>query len=142
MTASLNINPPVHTRIRKNVYQSALASLYRKKERWNELNDDRRAYQREKKLDKERLSNKKLYAIYGKKYYKLIGDDGDYYVLEDALKNLPASQFKIDIYKYSFTGMEEDRVQMKVDKEDNNIYISTENRGVNFKLYKIESIMI
>jgi len=142
MTAALNINPIFQNKVRKNIYKSALASLYEKKKIWNELNEERLLHQKEKKLEKERLENKKLYAIYGKKYYKLVGDNGDYYVLEDALKDLPSSQLIIQVNRYSFSGMRTSRALLKVDKATNKIFLSEDTLRVYFKPYKIESIKL
>jgi len=142
MTAALNINPIFQNKVRKNIYKSALASLYEKKKVWNELNEERLLRQKEKELEKERLENKKIYAIYGKKYYKLVGDNGDYYVLEDALKDLPSSQFIIQINRYSFSGMRTSRALLKVDRTTNKIFLSEDTLRVYFKPYKIESIKL
>ncbi|HHD78719.1 MAG TPA: hypothetical protein ENK98_03655 [Epsilonproteobacteria bacterium] len=140
MTAALNINHTFPNNTRKNIYKSALASLYEKKKIWNKLNEDRLLRQKEKELDKARLHHKKLYAIYGKKYYKLIGEYGDYYVLEDALKNLPSSQFVIQVNRYSFSGMRTSRAVLKIDKSTNKMFLSEDTLRVYFKPYEIESI--
>jgi hypothetical protein len=140
MTATLNINQVPQTKVRKNIYKSALASLYEKKKIWNALNEERVLRQKEKELEKERLHHKKLYAIHGKKYYKLVGDNGDYYVLEDALKNLPSSQFIIQVNRYSFSGMRTSRARIKIDKTSNKIFLSEDTLRVYFKPYEIESI--
>jgi len=140
MTAALNINPSLQNKVRKNIYKSALASLYEKKKIWNALNEERLLRQQEKKLEKERLFNKKIYTIMGKKYYKLTADNNDYYVLEDAMKNIPASQFVIQLYRYSFSGMKTKRALIKIDKIKNRIFISEDTLRVYFKPYQIESI--
>ncbi|HFQ62317.1 MAG TPA: hypothetical protein ENK39_08510 [Epsilonproteobacteria bacterium] len=142
MTAALNINPSLQNKVRKNIYKSALASLYEKKKIWNALNEERLLRQREKELEKERLRHKKIYAIYGKKYYKLVGDYGDYYVLEDALKNIPSAQFVIQVNRYSFSGMRKSRAILKIDKSTNKIFLSEDTLRVYFKPYQIESIKL
>jgi hypothetical protein len=140
MIASLNINQVPQTKVRKNIYKTALASLYEKKKIWNTLNKERALRRKEKELEKERLRHKKLYAIFGKKYYKLIGENGDYYVLEDALKNLPSSQFNIEINRYSFSGMHARRARIKVDKASNKIFLSEDTLHTYFKPYEIEAM--
>ncbi len=141
MTASLNISHGHLAKTRKNIYKSALNSLYEKKKIWEALNQDRLQYQKDKELEKERLKNKKIYAIYGKKYFKLVGENVDYYVLEDSLKNIPSSQYAIQLYGYSFSGMKiKERALIKMDKTTNNILISEDRVRVYFKSYKIESL--
>ena len=139
MTAALNINPSFQNK-RKNIYKSALVSLYEKKKIWDKLNKERLQRQKEKELEKERLANKKIYAIYGKKYYKLVGDNGDFYVLEDTLKDIPSSQFVIQVNRYSFSGMRTSRALLKIDKVTNKIFLSEDTLRVYFKPYTIESI--
>lgn len=141
MSAALHFNPsyPNVGRVRKNIYKSALASLYDKKKIWNKLNEERLLRQKEKELEKKRLHNKKIYTIFGKKYYKLISDYGDYYVLEDALKNPPASQFAIQIHRYSFSGMRAKRGLLKINKLNDSIFLSEDTLRIYFKPCYIEA---
>ena len=79
--------------------------------------------------------------MYGKKFYKLLGDNVDFYVLEDALKEIPSTQFKIQLYTYSFAGMKKkDRALIKINQTNNKIFVSEDSLRVYFKPYKIESI--
>ena len=90
--------------------------------------------QEEKVLEDERLKNKKLYSIYGKKFYKLLGDNVDSYVLEDSLKEIPSTQFQIQLYTYSFAGMKKkDRALIKINKTNNKIFVSQDRLRVYFK---------
>lgn len=140
MAASININASLQNTARKNIYKSALNALYAKKKIWNKINEERLLHQKEKVLEQERLTNKKIYALYGKKYYKLLGDNVEYYALEKSMKDFPASQFMIEVYRYSFSGMTKKSVLMKVDKLKNQLMISEDTLRVYFKPFKIESI--
>lgn len=140
MAASININASLQNTARKNIYKSALNALYAKKKIWNKINEERLLHQKEKVLEQERLTNKKIYALYGKKYYKLLGDNVEYYASEKSMKDFPASQFMIEVYRYSFSGMTKKSVLMKVDKLKNQLMISEDTLRVYFKPFKIESI--
>jgi len=140
MAATININASLQNTARKNIYKSALSALYAKKKIWNKINEERLLRQKEKVLEQERLANKKIYALYGKKFYKLLGDNVEYYALEKSMKDFPASQFMIEVYRYSFSGMKKKSVLMKVDKSKNQLMISEDTLRVYFKPFKIESL--
>lgn len=140
MAATININASSQKNARKNIYKSALSALYAKKKLWNKINEERVLHQKEKVLEEERLENKKIYSLYGRNYYKLLGDNVEYYALEKSMKDFPASQFMIEVYRYSFSGMTKKSVLMKVDKLKNQLMISEDTLRVYFKPFKIESI--
>ena len=135
MTALLHIN---QLRIRKNIYKSALLSLYGKKKVWNTLQDERQLRQKVKDIESKRLENKKLYIIMKNRHYKLIGDGGDFYIHEEILKNIPKTKFSITLYKYSFSGIKEKSALIKIDKRTNKIFISVDTLYGYFKPYNLE----
>ena len=102
MVATLNIQPSSLINGGRNLYKTALLSLFEKNKIWNKLNKERLLRQKNKEMDKQRLANKKIYTICNKKYYKLIGMRNDYYLKANSLKNLSASKFAIELYRYTF----------------------------------------
>jgi len=139
MTAVINNNHSNLGKVRKNIYKTALNALYDKKKIWDQLNQDRKIKQEEKALEDERLKDKKLYSIQGKKFYKLIGDNVNFYVREDTLKDIPSTQFQIQLYTYSFAGMKrKDVALIKINKSNHKIFVSEDRLRVYFKPYTLE----
>lgn len=143
MGALLNIHPSSHINIEENVYKTAFLSLFEKSKIWNQLNEERLLRQKNKELDKQRLTNKKIYIIDNKKYYKLLGMRNDYYLHENSLKDLSVSKFSIELYRYTFNGLKAQRGLIKLDKTTNKIFISDDSlRVVHFEPYELEAIKL
>lgn len=140
MAAIVNLNHSMQQSEYGNVYKSSLTALYDKKKIWNRLNKERLRRQKEKALEAERLSGKKCYTLFGKHYYKLLGDNAEYYIFEKNLKDLHSAQSIHKVYRCSFSGMKSKKVLMKIDKLNNRIMISDDILRIYFKAYKIESI--
>ena len=125
MTEVVNNNHSNLDKVRKSIYKIALNALHNK----------------EKILGDKILKDKKLYSIQGKKFYKLIGDNVNFYVHEDALKEIPSTQFQIQLYTYSFAGIKrKDVALIKINKSDHKIFVSEDRLRVYFKPFIIESI--
>lgn len=138
MVASLNISPSFENGTRKNIYKTALTALYDKKKIWKQLNEDRRLRQQNKEMEKSRFSNKKIYTIDNKNYYKVIGMTHTYYLQVNSLNYLRASQVVIQLCQYTFNGMKSKRGLLKIDKVTNKIFISEDTVRVYFKSCALE----
>ncbi len=140
MGALLNIHPSSHINIEENVYKTAFLSLFEKNKIWNKLNEERLLRQENEERDRQRLSNKKIYTINDKKYYKLIGMRNDYYLQENSLKHFSASKFIVELYRYTFSGLKAQCGLMKQDKTTNKIFVSDDTlRVVCFEPYELEA---
>lgn len=140
MISALNIHPSTKPNVQKNIYKSALFSFFDKNVIWNNLKEERLLRQKNKEMNKTILANKKVYYIHNKKYYKLVGMYGDYYLQANSLRKLSVSPFLIELYRYTFIGMQAKIGLMKVDKSTNNIFISEDTLRVDFKSYEFEAI--
>lgn len=141
MVATLNILPSFKINVGKNIYITALLSLFEKNKIWNKLNEVRLFRQKNKEIEKQRLENKKIYTMHNKKYYKIIGMRNDYYLKVDSLRKLTASKFVIELYRYTFSGLKAQRGLIKLDKTTNKIFISDDTlRVVYFEPYELEAI--
>ena len=125
----------------ENIYKTAFLSLFEKNKIWNQLNEERLYRQNNKELNKQRVTNKKIYTIDNKKYYKLIGMRNDYYLQKNSLKDLSASKFNVELYRYTFNGLKAQSGLIKLDKTTNKIFISDDTlRVVHFEPYDLEAI--
>ncbi len=139
--ATLKIYPSSQINIGRNIYKATLLSFFKKNKIWNKLNEERLLRQKNKEMDRQRLSNKKIYTINDKKYYKLIGMRNDYYLKENSLKNLSASKLVVQLYRYTFSGLKVQGGLIKLDKTTNKIFASDDTlHVVCFEPYELEAI--
>ena len=138
MIITLNGTHTHETSVRKNIYKTALLSLFDKKKIWDGLNEERLVRQESAEIGKNLLANKKQYILENKKYFKVIGHDREYYIRVDTLNYVSTSQFNVQLCRYTFNGMRSKKGLMKIDKSTNKIYISEDTLRVYFKKYKIE----
>lgn len=141
MVTTRNINPSFQYGAKKNIYKSALSSLYDKKKIWNQLKVDRHLRQKEQSLEKSRFTfYKKIYTIDNGKYYKVVGLDTDYYLKVDSLGYVSSSQFVVQLCHYTVNGMKCKRALLKIDKTKDDMLISESTLKIAFKPCKLESI--
>jgi len=140
MILTLNGTQTQETSVRKNIYKTALLSLFDKKKIWNELNEERLLRQNEEEMKKKLFLNKKIYTIHNKKYYKLIGFSTTYYVQVDSFNYQASPQYLIQLCTYTFNGMKSKRGLIKIDKVRSKIFISEDTLRVYFKPYEMEEI--
>jgi len=141
MVATVNINPSFQYGARKNIYKSALSSLYTKKKLWNQLKVERHLRQKEQSLEKSRfILYKKIYTIDNEKYHKVVGLDNDYYLKVDSLSYTSASQFVVQLCHYTINGMKCKRALLQIDKTKDEILISKSTLKIAFETCKFESI--
>lgn len=139
MVSILNNHPSSQINVGRNIYETTLLSFFDKNRIWNKLNEERLLRQK-KEMDRERLSNKKVYTINDKKYYKLIGMRNDYYLKINSLKNLSTSKLVVELYRYAFRGLKVQSGLIKLDKTTNNIVASDDTlRVVCFEPYELEA---
>ena len=139
--ATLKIYPSSQINIGRNIYKTTLLSFFKKNKIWNKLNEERLLRQKNKEMDRQRLSNKKIYTINDKKYYKLIGMRNDYYLKENSLKNLSASKLVVKLYRYTFSGLKVQSGLIKLDKTTNKIFASDDTlHVVCFEPYELEAV--
>ncbi|HIP28885.1 MAG TPA: hypothetical protein EYG82_06905 [Sulfurovum sp.] len=141
MVAKLNINSSYQYGARKNIYKSALTSLYNKKKIWNQLKFERQLHQKNKALTKNRFTfYKKIYTIDNVKYYKVIGLDSAYYIEIDSLTYTASSQFVVQLCYYTVNGMKYKRALLKTEQSKDEIFISENTLSIAFNSCKFESI--
>lgn len=138
MVITLNGTHTQERNVRKNIYKTALLSLFDKKKIWNSLNEARLTKQKSVQVSKDILKNKKLYTLENKKYFKVIGYSTEFYIQADTLNYIPSSQFIVQLCTYTFDGLRSKKGLMKIDKSNNKIYISEDMLHVHFKSYEIE----
>ncbi len=140
MMITLNGTHTQEIGVRKNIYKTALLSLFDKKKIWSDLNEQRLLRQKEHEMKQNLLFNKKIYAIDNKKYYKIIGLNTSYYIQVESFNTQPSSQYMIQLGTYGFNGMKSKRGLIKIDKVRKKIAISEDTLRVYFKPYEIEDI--
>ena len=138
MIITLNGTHTHETSVRKNIYKTALLSLFDKKKIWDDMNEERLVRQKSLKMAKDLLANKKQYTLENKKYFKVTGHDRTYYVRADTFDYLSTTQFIVQLCTYTFNGLRSKSGLMKINKSTKKIYISEDTIRVYFKKYEIE----
>jgi len=141
MVAAININPSFQYGARKNIYKSALTSLYNKKKIWNQLTVERHLRQKNKSLEKNRFRfYKKIYTIDNVKYYKVVGLESDYYIEVDSLSYTSSPQFVVQLCYYTVNGMKCKRALLRINHLKDEMFISESTLNIAFNSCKFESI--
>jgi len=112
-------------------------SSKKKREIWDKLNKKRVLSQKKELLETKFLSNKKIYLLFGKEYYKLVGENKHFYIRKEDFSTL-LTQSIIEIYQYYFSGMRSKKVRIKIDAVSNKIFVSEDILRIYFKVYTIE----
>lgn len=112
-------------------------SSKKKREIWDKLNEKRVLFQKKELLETKFLSNKKIYLLFGKEYYKLVGENKHFYIRKEDFNTL-LTQSIIEIYQYYFSGMRSKKVRIKIDTVSNKIFVSEDILRIYFKVYTIE----
>jgi hypothetical protein len=137
---AINLNPSFQYGTRKNIYKSALASLYNKKKLWNQLKSERELRQKNESLENNKFRlYKKVYTIDNIKYYKVLGLDSDYYIKIDSLSYTASSKFAIQLCYYTINGMKCKKALLKINSSRDKMYISENSQNLLFKECKFEN---
>jgi len=140
MQTTLTINNASSYGRKKNIYQSALASLYEKKQIWNLLKDERYSKNATSHLKNRLILSKKIYTIDETKYYKAIGFERDYFIEVDSFNYVTVSKVSIYLYHYTINGMKGEKAQLKVNIDTNKILVSKNGFRSKYTQIKLESL--
>jgi len=136
-----NTNSSYQYGVRKNIYKSALTSLYNKKIIWNQLKIERRLHQRNKALTKNRFTSyKKIHTIDNIQYYKVIDLGHDYYIEVASLTYTSSFQFVVQLCYYTINGMKYKQALLKIEQSKDEIFISENTLSIAYNSCKLESI--
>ncbi|MCF6244454.1 MAG: hypothetical protein L3J43_05405 [Sulfurovum sp.] len=142
MVATLSNNHSIRKGTRKNIYKSALSSLYGKKKVWDQLKNERLLRQ-ETKASKilSFTLDKKIYTIDNNNYYKVIGLENDYFIERESLSYTATSELVVQLCYYTVNGMKCKRSLLKIDSDRNEMLISESTLKRIFKPCVFEDIV-
>ncbi len=132
----------------RRIHQEAVKGLDGKKVKYTEeekrqimakLNEQRLSRQQKEEIEKRRFANKEVYTFMGKKFYKLLDMEREYFIEVEDCKKFSRRPAIIPLYYRSLEELKKKDVLIKTEIYSDKIFISYDAIRVYFKGYSLEA---